>query len=165
MSMPCLETPRFAERLVELSMCLCDAVKSSCGSELCWCGVYPGGIPAWDYCGSCSDRCGMGFVTVAGASLYTTFGQPDQSVAPCDRPLQAEVLLGVLRCVPLEEDGSAVPASAMTDVALMLMADLDAIRRAVVCCFKGDAVLLGYEPLPEAGGCVGGQWRAVIGLE
>lgn len=165
--MTCIDfqAPLSAAHLIELAECLCGQVAKLCGDDLCWCGLYPGGQPSWDYCGGCEgDKCGMGYVTVVQVSPYTTLGVADVTVTKCDRPLQALVEVGVLRCVPVEESGLPDP-EVMADISLLLMADMEAIRNTVACCFTGDSVLQGYEALPVQGGCVGGRWRAVIGLD
>lgn len=131
----CLNVPPQAGRLVELAECLCQTIKEECGLPLCWCGIYPGGVPSWDYCGGCSGgNCGMGYVSLAAASMYTTFGVPSVS-DKCGTMLQASVTIGVLRCVPMEEDGSLPSAGEMSDTALLLFADMMAIRNAALCCY------------------------------
>lgn len=162
----CLNIPPQAGPLVELAECLCSTIAEDCGLSLCWCGIYPGGVPAWDYCGGCSGgTCGMGYVSMDGASLYTSFGSPAFGMMNCASLTQASVTIGVLRCMPLEEDGSPPDVETMADVAMLLMADMMAIRRAATCCFKGDLILGGYEPLGVSGGCTGGQWRATVALD
>jgi len=147
---------RAAQVLTEISDCLCTAIKDATGQELCWCGIYPGGQPAWDYCGSCEgDRCGMGYVTLQNMQPYTSFGQPLLALATCDVMFQAQIALGVLRCVPVSEEGPS--EDDMYFIAQQLITDAEAMRYAALCCFKGDTILQGYEPLPPTGGCVGGQ--------
>lgn len=149
--------------LQDLATCLCDNIHQTTGVGLCWCGVYPGGVPAWDHCTDCdSDMCGMGFVTVTGATRYTSFGQALQTPTKCDAMTQLGVSMGVLRCFPMEEDGSAPSADALTEVAAQLALDMEAIRFAAVCCYKGDVILNSYEPIPPTGGCIGGQWLLTV---
>lgn len=160
-----LVIPPQAGRLIELAECLCATILAETGLGLCWCGVYPGGTPAWEACGGCAgDVCGMGYVTMDTASMYTTFGIPNTN-SHCDTLMQAGVSLGVLRCMPVEEDGSSPSQNDMSDTAMLLFADMMAIRKAALCCYEGDVLLQGYEALGANGGCIGGQWRGVISLD
>ena len=106
----------------------------------------------------------MGYVAMDSASMYTSFGTPGVSAA-CDSLMQASVSLGVLRCMPMEEDGSLPSADEMADVALLLFADMMAIRKAALCCYEGDVQMYGYDSLGANGGCVGGQWRLMLALD
>ena len=161
-----LVVPSQAGPLIELADCLCTTVASETGLALCWCGIFPGGIPSWDYCGSCAgDNCGMGYVTMDAASSYTSFGQPAVGPTACATLMQANISVGVLRCMPMEDDGSLPPPDTMSEVAMVLMADMMAMKRAITCCFKGDIILGTYNAAGASGGCVGGQWNAVIGLD
>lgn len=154
-------------RLIELSVCLCTEIETVQGYPLCWCGVYPGGVPSYDYCGGCDGgRCGMGFVTVDGGGLYTSFGQnAGYRPSSCSSGLQVSVQIGVLRCMPFTNDGSLPEPNDMTETAVLLLDDMQAMRRAATCCFGGDLILLDYQPIPAQGGCVGGLWRAVLDAE
>jgi len=160
----CLENvPAAAAPLVELARCVCEKVSAQgCGS-LCWCGIYPGGLPAWDYCGECDGgSCGMAYVTVVAIEPYTTFGVGNP-LAACASMLQAVVQIGVIRCLPVVEDG--LPSEEdLADVSIGLVADALAIREAVLCCTPSDTVLRSYTALPAQGGCVGGQWEIVLDL-
>lgn len=155
--------PASAGSLVELAQCVCDTVVSDGAGRLCWCGVYPGGVPTWDYCGECSgDACGIGYVSVVRIEPYRTFGVPEP-VSGCATALQAVVKVGVIRCLPVVAEGLPDPED-MSDTALNMHMDAYAIRRAIACCYPGDAVLRAYTALPAQGGCVGGEWECVIDL-
>lgn len=135
------------------------------GAGLCWCGLFPGGSVPFDFCGSCDgDTCGMGFVTVLQGSNYTTFGEPGARYSKCASPVQVTGRIGVLRCFPLEVDGSLPGPDVLADLSLSLMSDMLLVKKAVLCCFGGDILLEGYDAIPAQGGCVGGQWLFTLDL-
>lgn len=159
--MPDLHRP-----LIELSECLCRTVASVTGRDLCWCGLYPGTNPPFEYCGSCSSTmCGVGYVALETVTQYTALAVPGFSDFDCQTPLQALVRVGVLRCFPLEEDGSTSAPEVVESSAIDLMEDMDAIRQAVLCCFQGQSKLVEYRTIGPEGACVGGEWSAYIALE
>lgn len=150
--------------LSELTECLCATMEEA-GSGLCWCGLYPGGSVPFDFCGSCDgDSCGMGFVTVTGGSKYTSFGEPDASWAKCASAVQVTGRIGVLRCFPLEVDGSLPSLDVLESLSLRLAADMLLMKKAALCCFGGDIMLEGYDAISAQGGCVGGQWQFTLDL-
>jgi len=158
--------PFFLPKLEELVHCLCDTVVAESDVGLCWCGVVPGGTPAYDYCNPCSgDACGMGFVTLGNVTGYRTFGQPQPMMSgQCDSMLQSEAQVGIMRCYPLQEDGSPPSMEESADVALLLMQDMLLMRKAIMCCYKQDVILGQYTQIGPDGGCVGGAWQVVLDL-
>lgn len=135
---------------------------------LCWCGYVPGGTPAYDGCNPCSsDACGMGFVSMSGAGIGAQLGAPTgpRGAGNCHDPLQGAFQMGVLRCWPLEEDGSGPSTETAAEIGLLLLSDMQAMRQAITCCY-GDGALIGqYTPIDPSGGCVGGMWAFQLALE
>jgi len=158
--------PRQTASLVELVDCVCATVDTDTGLPLCWCGLYPGGVPAWEYCGECnSGRCGMGYVTMTGSYLTAGLGIPLLD-AQCGSYTSLILKVGVLRCLPTgDEQGAPPPPDDMADVSMILFADMLAMKKAILCCYPGDTLLRTYEALPASGGCVGGEWTLEIELE
>jgi hypothetical protein len=155
---------RAAPLLAALRDCVCEKVTAANG-PVCWCGLYPGGLPVWDYCGNCGgETCGMIYVSVARIEPYTSFGVGAQT-GTCGSGLQAVVNIGTARCLPIEEDGALPGEEAMAEAVWTLHADAYAIREAVSCCTPADTILTGYTLLPAQGGCVGGQWGVILDLE
>lgn len=155
------------EPLLALADCLCQTVAEDTLRPLCWCGLYPGDGAPFEYCSECeTGKCGVGYVALQSAAPYVTFGLDGVDPAMrCGTPIQAQVRVGVMRCFPLEEDGSTPPPSLLSSTTVDLVADMSAIRRAVLCCFDGEARLESYSVLGPDGGCVGGEWVAWVGLE
>lgn len=153
------------ESLLALVECLCSELEATGAGPVCWCGLYPGGVPAWDYCDSCdAGTCGMAYVSVVQVQPYTTFGAQDFQ-ATCATGLQAVLRVGALRCLPLNDDGSLPAPADMAESALALHADALAIRAAVSCCLPASTILQGWTALPAQGGCTGGEWIVVLDLE
>jgi hypothetical protein len=154
--------PSSAANIMALASCVCEHV--SAVAPLCWCGIYPGGLPSWEYCGECSGgACGMAYVSVGSIEPYTTFGVGDPA-ATCDTMLQAVVSVGVVRCLPVVEGGLPDEES-MAQVALLMHADALAMREAIRCCAPADTILRSYTAAPAQGGCVGGEWEIILDLE
>lgn len=150
--------------LADLADCVCTELAASGGGETCWCGLYPGALVSWDYCGECSaGRCGMGYVRLAEVFPYTVFPQQELDLR-CTRPLAWTVEVGALRCLPQPPDGSPLDPVAMADIAVIQALDASALYRAVKCCGTEAAVEV-YQPVGPQGGCVGGFWRAYLAVE
>lgn len=167
MSGPTLRVSTLAGAMTELLACLCEELDDTIGGPVCWCGLWHGEPVPWDYCDACaSDRCGMGYARVIGAFPYDTFPTItlDQT---CRKPLGYMIEIGVMRCFPImEEDGSLPQPDNVNDAVITAYDDMEAMRRALLCCaMTGVEVWLGeYAPVNE-GGCSGGTWSAYINLE
>jgi hypothetical protein len=146
-----------------LSAAVCNELATSGAGPTCWCGLYPGSAPSWEYCGECSgSACGMGYVRLAGVFPYSTF--PIQAVDfHCVMPLAWTVEVGALRCVPQPADGELLSPSLMGNVALEQVLDAQALYRALKC-YGLDVAAESYTPVGPMGGCVGGFWRAFLAL-
>lgn len=156
--------PASAGVLVELAECVCRTVAEEGAGPLCWCGLYPGGVPTWDYCGECDGgACGIGYVSVAAIQPYQTFGAGAVG-ATCAYGLQAVVRIGTVRCLPVVQEGLPDP-EALAETALMMHVDAYAMRKAVACCLPASTILTAWAALPATGGCTGGEWTAIVDLE
>ena len=156
--MPCADSTYQQGLLLSLAACV-EAEMRAC-LDLCSFEISPGGTPAFDSCG-CDGCEGRGWITVTGASTYSTLGQ-DVPSGRCDMPLQLNLDAGLLRCYPVSED-QPDPAD-LTDLSLLLLNDMMAVRRGLLCCTDLDVITIGYRPIPPTGGCVGGVWSAVLSL-
>ena len=160
--------PSYVDRIYSMVECLCTTVQDYTGMPLCWCGFVPGGTPAYDGCNPCSsDACGMGFVTLNNAGIGAALNNPGgaRGAGNCHDPLQAQLTAGVLRCWPLEEDGSGPSTETAAEIGLLLLSDMQAIRQAVACCYGDGTYLNGYTPIGPDGGCIGGAWTFAMDLE
>ena len=150
--------------LVKLSNCVCQtlAVQSE---PVCWCGLYPGALPAWDYCGGCaSTTCGMSYISLIGAYPFGGLGVPENN-AECGSGLGAIIQVGVLRCLPSGgDDGEPPGVEEMSETSILLFNDMMAVRDAALCCFEDDVQLREYTAAAPQGGCSGGQWTMHIEL-
>lgn len=154
-------------RLVELSACVCEALYERGAGQPCWCGVMPGSEASWVGCTDCGDdRCGTAWVRLDAVAPYTTFPEPEVGLT-CAASLAYTIEVGVVRCIPIPDDGSALDSAASLDVALAVAADMQALHYAIKCCF-GSGVLHAVEswtPVGPEGGCVGGFWTIQVGRD
>lgn len=148
-----------------LSQCVCHELSTTGAGPTCWCGIYPGSLISWEYCGECgTDKCGMGYVRVAQGYPSDTF--PLATLDPtCRHPLVWTVEVGALRCLPVLEDGEILSPDDMNMLAAEQMQDAHALYRALLCCEAPSVSLQGWQPLGPEGGCVGGMWTAYIGSD
>lgn len=152
-----------AGKLADLLSCLCDAVENHGAGPVCWCGVQPGADVAWDFCGDCGDTCGMAYIKFVEAFPSAVFPVPDDGETGCRSPLAYSLEIGVLRCLPVGPDGEPLTTGEALDATLATVLDMEAVRRAVECCFGGALVALQrWEPSGPSGGCVGGAWTLVV---
>ena len=159
----------------ELLGCLCEEIVRSELPAVCRCELKPGAVYALDF-GSDQISKGNGQAWVRLVAAGATFpGDTGDNQAPillttrCNTPLVYEFEIGISRCVSV---GTTVnnrytpptAAAEAADVALQL-ADMAAMKRAVMCCLKDklgpDAELgLGlYQPIDISGGVGGGTWQ------
>jgi hypothetical protein len=162
-----LIVPPFAGALLLLADCLCERLADTPGGSPCWCGILPGASPAWDYCGGeCNDgACGMGYVRLDLTNPSESFPTATLDYN-CTKPLAHRVEIGVLRCMPILDDGEVPDPTVLAEVALVQWHDMWAAYRALTCCGAfTDVVVEQYLPLGPEGGCVGGAWYGWIGVD
>lgn len=133
-------------------------------------GVVPGAI-AWDAC-----DCGM--LAVSIAQVYPSDEFPAELTgrvsAGCDAAWEVgEVVVQVIRCAPNPEGQALYPSVAALDASAQAVArDASEALRAVavrLCQLREDRAIVDYLLRPQtvqgpAGGCVGSELRAFVGL-
>lgn len=150
-------------KLSALAACVCEKVTDSAG--FCFCGVLPG--EEWyDLTEGCdSETCGMAWVRVAGMYMSTEFGQQDLELNNCNKGVGLELEVGVVRCFPTEEDGSAPDQATLLAGSDQQMEDAVNILRAIECCESFDDYLIGlWSPIGPEGGSYGGAWTVTVGV-
>ena len=110
------------------------------------------------------NKCGSAFLSFDTISQYETVGQAGALSTRCERPLQVLVNVGVMRCYPVPEDGSAPPQAAMDAAVSQMLRDMSSVQRAITCCYEGDIDLGPFTVIGPDGGCFGGFWQVFIDL-
>ena len=122
--------------------------------------IMPGVATVWDDC--CDGQLWVQAPRVEVAS--TTDAAQKCGVLMWD----VTVLVGVVRCATVVDDrGGAPSVSVMTAEAEQILADADAIRKAVACCAipAGMKVrFVRWTGLGPEGGCAGGAWELSVRL-
>lgn len=146
-----------------LASCLCAEIEVSGLGPVCLCSPLPGADIALDY-----GTEGMAWVRVMGLWPSATFPSADGigrglGRSTCTSPLAVQVELGVARCAPMPGDDGEPPSMVdQFEATRRQLADMAAMRRAVVCCQGKDAryrIDLGpYSPGGPTGGVLWGTW-------
>lgn len=143
-------------KLAALAECLCDQINASGLPTPCLCSVIPGAALPLDV-GTCDDGNGIAYVRLVATYPSVSVGVADITPGNCDKGLGFDIELGLFRCFPMEAEPSA--AEVLLEAAVLQMADLDAMRRALNCCDwlpSKDFVVGQYQPFGPDGGVVGG---------
>jgi hypothetical protein len=153
--------------LTQLTECLCTELEASGLAAACRCLLVPGVGPTLDFCDEgCDGSCpGEAWVRMVRAYPSTNFPAQD-GAAGCVTLLAFDVEVGVGRCLPTgQTNGQPPDDQEMFDTARLQLADMSAMRRAIVCCF-GDSdreyVMGGFEPGLGAGGCLISTWALTV---
>ena len=154
-------------RLTEIATCLCAEYADGNDAGLpglCFCGVVSGDEASFDYLGDCSDRCGMGWVRLVSAQPWTGIGVESTEPGNCSSLLGLTVEVGVYRCAHvMGSDGVPPTEEEMLAETQLQIADMMAMRRAIVCCGGSkDFVLGAYTPIGPEGAAVGGTWDVLM---
>lgn len=110
----------------------------------------------------------FGWVHLRTTFPSSTFPTPDYTLrGSCTSPLAGTVEVGVVRCAPaITEDrtGGLVLPSAVeeSEAAKVQLADMAAIRRAILRLRVESRVLGPYTPFGPQGGVVGGLWSVTL---
>lgn len=128
--------------------------------DLCFCGVVPGAQVSLDFCGD--DCSGMAWVRLDRMYPSGTSFPIQDSVRRPGPVLFAQMFeIGLVRGLPVPDNGEAPDAAAQDGVAQSQLADMRALA-AVVCDYfesRDIPYLFGlYTPYGPAGGCGGGYW-------
>jgi hypothetical protein len=142
--------------LDNLATCLCEELIRSGLPPLCFCGVVAG-EPAYDV--TDEDR-GTAWVRAVTIAPTSAFPAPDTSRLNCGSYIMAQLEIGVMRCFPAAREGIAPTEMEQWEQTRLQMADMAAMRRAVLCCQRnGTEFALGqYTSVGPMGGWVGGTW-------
>jgi hypothetical protein len=158
--MPYQPDVRIMPALMRLHECLCAELTRSGLGENCACALIHGSADSIAPPGVGKGYAWVGLNTIFPSKVFPT---PAGDASSCPAPLAALVTVGVMRCY-------AVRATGETPEEMLLymdkqMADMAAMRRAIVCCNQefDDMILGTYTPLGPAGGIYGGQWTVSIG--
>lgn len=159
--------PRLLDPLGDLLACVCQEVTKN--GPLCFCGMVPGRVAAWDHCLPCGDTddgpCGMAWIAIIGMTAYETFPFPAFDVR-CTLPLMLQVEVGALRCVPGLGDQGELPGVAdQEEATLMGLGDMWALYSALQCCSTKDKAIGPYVAVGPEGGCAGGAFTAWLALD
>ena len=145
--------------LVALKKCVCEELERSGLAEGCGCALQhgspgPANIPAVGK--------GYAWVGIQNAFPSKAFPQPEISDGSCLAPLAATIQVGLIRCYPIQQSGDS--EENMLKYLDKQMADMAALRRALVCCSNDFYVSLGsYTSVGPEGGVYGGMWLATVG--
>lgn len=126
--------------------------------------VAPGAQVAWDEC--CEGLLWSRLVSMSPSGA--PYPQQDQ-VQKCGVAIWAATIgVGILRCASVVDDnGEAPTAAALTREALQMTADMatieQALRHEMVPALSYLKVQR-WEPLGPSGGCVGGEWQIIVGV-
>jgi hypothetical protein len=136
--------------------------------------IAPGGPPAWDNC--CEDG---GQLYVRLVQSFPTSGPgsapfPGQDTRPRCHPvlMAARLGVGVLRCSQAFATEEGAPPSDATKTTEGTRTSMDAsiLLEAILCCLTTALpnlpwVVDVWNPLGPNGGCVGGEWQLIVGVD
>lgn len=126
--------------------------------------LAPGAQVAWDNC--CEDG---GQLWVRVIEVYPS-GRPfpaRDSEQQCGlTTIAARVGLGAIRCAHVVGDNGIAPSAAqMTSDALGATADMSVLLGVLECEVEKPYKIDRWRPLGPQGGCAGGEWEFIIGLD
>jgi len=160
-----LTPPRVVTALDEISRCLCAELTAV--APLCWCGIWHGDTVSWDYCGSecAGNACGMAWVRITSLFPYDTFGTPTLDLH-CRLPIAYGIEVGCVRCMPtMGPNGELPPPDEVEESSLRMIADAEAMYRALRCCAAATLAIELYSPAGPLGGCAGGTWTGYLTMD
>lgn len=147
--------------LVAFSQCLCEGLeKDSPESPVCFCGVLAGSEVSTEWADD-----GQAWVRLVQAYPSKTFPDPSVESTPCGAGMAYQVEMGVLRCLPKPSGlSNGVGVGDMLNVVRQQLADVQTMKRAILCCVEGDRELIlnTYTPWGPEGGVYGGTWTFYI---
>lgn len=144
--------------LEDLAACLCAQITIDDSIEPCFCGVMPGAAIPIDV-GTCDQANGMAYARLVSTYPSAEVGVANLTPGNCAVGTGIDLELGIYRCYPLEEDGTAPPPDVMLEATRLQVADEQTMRRALSCgCWLSpkDFVTGQYAPAGPAGGVLGG---------
>lgn len=153
--------------LVEFTYCIGSALEGICSWGLTIGDSY---VPFNPDDGECEDpndedvSCSQAWVRVMGVTPVPT-GDTGMSGDMCDIMLQADIEVGVLRCLDVAEGGEAPTAMEMLAASLQAMTDMTAVHRAAMACeVWGSIITNQWAPVGPLGAQYGGIWVFTVEL-
>lgn len=146
-----------------------------CGRPVGLAHLAPGTEVAWDNCCPDDGASAGGQLWVRVITMFPS-GRPFPGTdlsQPCDglTMIGVRVGVGVVRCChTLDDDGEPPTAEQMTADTLGTTADANALLHAIECDIPQlpqvrAARLVSWMPQGPSGGCAGGEWEIIIGLD
>lgn len=150
------------DRLIALAACLCQQINEEPDLPgVCFCGIIPGEAAVGQYAGDCDDECGMAWVRLGSSYPSDRLGTINENPGNCTAGLGIDVEMGIMRCFPIPEDGSAPSPEELTEVSNLQIMDMMVMWKAAMCCAdlpNKEFRLTGYTPIGPAGDMIGGSW-------
>lgn len=149
--------------LERLAVCLCAQIIADGSPATCFCGVSPGSGFSPDLL-QCEDTesCGIAFVQLQSSYPSQTVGVVDQTPGNCGVTIGFDAVIGVLRCFPLQDDGSNPPPETQLELFRQQTLDMESMRRALICCDwlpSKDVIVGQYTPVGPEGELIGGTFQ------
>lgn len=156
--MPASGLERLHDALIQFTGCIGNALEDICSYGLTIGEEYvPFDPDPEDECDDEEVQCSQAWVrvvSVVATKLSESFDGSD-----CASTLALELEVGVIRCVPIEEDGEAPKASDVLIAALQAMTDMNTIHCAAFGCEVWESLSAGqWVPFGPLGGQHGGTW-------
>ena len=158
--MPYLADVRIMPALIRLHECLCAELEKSGLGVNCDCALVHGNST-----NVAPPAVGHGYALIGLQSIFPSKDFPSATGGrdSCPAPLAATISVGLIRCYAVKVKGES--SEEMLLYMDKQMADMAAMRRAIVCCNQEfeDMGLGIYLPIGPEGGTYGGQWVVTIG--
>lgn len=151
-----MDDPYILPILESLHSCVCAEIND----PLCMCYIAHGSAepPA-------VPVVGRGVVWVGVNRVFPALGfgvEPEAGTQGCGTGLNAELVLGALRCYSVTRDNPSPDQS--LEYTRQMLADMNALRRAALCCAAIEDKELGeWTPIGPEGGVYGGVWTLTVG--
>lgn len=140
--------------VAKLADCLCAELEASDLAVDCCVVEWGTEVDLTELDGGSGSRA---WVAITDVFQTADFPTPDSGETPCDKDLAVSVSVGVARCVSINAKDQD-----LFMIAARGMADMKAMRRAILCC-EDLLVALGQFETFHEGGIAGGQWSVVLG--
>lgn len=156
----------YSEAMSGVLACVRDALIEA-DRDVSLAHLAPGGEVAWDAC--CDGQLWVRLIDVYPTNPFPT--EDTQQLRCTIVELAARIGVGVMRCAHTVDDNGRPPTAAeMTADTVETTADATIVSSALMCCTPNLPIIrsikLGHwTPAGPQGGCVGGEWQALIALD
>jgi hypothetical protein len=155
--------------LLELLACLKAELGAQQVKDMCFVNLLVGTeVPAEFVHMNPTDTVGAAYVRLGSAyPSVQNFPEPDPTPT-CSTALAFPIAVGILRCASIGDDtGNPPDQDEYARIVRRSTADMALMRRVIQCCladkFDDSTYVLGtWEPLPNLGGVVGGEFSFII---